>query len=241
MDGLQQCQQDLALRLRSVSALAGVMVQDLRPRSEEEALLIQNTINLALAGMISDTPRKGIAILVPVPGFEVSRRESPAPYGEIVITAQVLEQVAINEGPDGTGMSCEAVAIEILRAGHQYLLRPNMMLFAKELRQLEVDPDQGWKADFALEVEFRVMGGFDALPQCPIPNIKIEEEQVVISCADPDAVCLVTLDGSLPCAANASAVAYDGAFAVPPSGTLIRACATKPGLEDSGVNALFVP
>lgn len=236
-DPLQQAQLDLTARLRSSDLLTDLAIYDLRPRSAEEAAAIQDTINSALAGMVGPETRAGLTILVPVPLFEVDKPDVPAPVGEIVLSVQVLEQIMINEGAGGTGLSCEGAALTVLRLGHQLVLRPNQILFADGMRPLEVDRED-WSADVAWEVRFRVRGGFDPLPSCDLPSIVNAAGEITITATTSGAAVYYTLDGSYPWHGNPAAALYDTPFAAPAAGTSLRAIATKPGLADSGAAEL---
>ncbi|GAA5137397.1 hypothetical protein GCM10023213_14010 [Prosthecobacter algae] len=240
MDPLVSVQQDLAGRLLSSSLLADVAIFDLRPRTEEEATAIVQTINNALAGMIGPRGRAGLAIMIPVPGFDVDRPDAPGVVGDIIMTVQILEKMMQNEGPEGTGITCEACAWTVMRLGHQLMLRPNQLLYASKMRPLDVGDQEDWDADVAWEVEFRLRGGVDALPAADIPNITLEDELVTITTATSGAKILVTTDGSWPWTGNPNASVYDTPFAAPVAGTSVRAITTKPGLADSGAAELTI-
>lgn len=240
MDPLHQIQHDLANRLRARSSLRQFLIQDLRPRSEGEATQIVDTINQALSTISNAGITSGIAILVPLAGFDVKRPNNPSPLGEITISVQVLENIMINMGGQGSGQSAEAVALEVLCAGHHLQLRDNCTMYAGSMKPLDVD-GQTWSADIAYEVEFTLEGGFARPPECSIPQITQSGGNLSIATSTAGASIYVTTDGSFPWAGNPSAAPVSGPFAVPGSGTVIRAVAVKPGLEDSSVGYYLVP
>ncbi len=241
LDPLTSAQLDLAGRLRGSDLLADVGIYDLRPRSAEEAAMIETAINNSLGAMVGPKGRSGLAVMLPIPAFDADRPDVPGVVGDIIITVQILEKIMVNEGPEGTGISCEACAWTVMRLGHHLMLRPSQLLYAARMRPLDVDGQQDWDADVAWEVEFRLRGGVDPLPCSDIPLIVEEDGIITITTATAGAQILVTTDGSWPWPGNPEASVYDTPFPAPASGTSVRAITTKPGLADSGAAEITLP
>jgi hypothetical protein len=238
IDPFQRTQLDVAARLRACLALRDITIQEMRPRSEAEALGIADAVNNALAGLQTDTTRAGLTILVPVPEFKVREPNLPAPFGDVIVQVQILENTLINEGENGSGLSAEGAAIEVMRALHHCLLRPNALLYGDKIEALDID--DSWSADLAVGVWCKMAGGFDPAPQCHVPLIENSGGNITVTTTTSGAACLVTLDGSYPHAGNSAAIPVSAPFPTPASGTVIRAVATRPDLDDSGANWLQI-
>lgn len=241
LDPLQQIQADFTARLRSRRQLRGLHIQDLRPRSEAESTLIVDGVNQALAGMVTNGVFAGLSLLVPLPTFEVNRKNNTDAFGDVIVTVQVLENVMINEGPNGSRISCEGAAILAMMAGHHFQLRQSMTSVADEMRPLEVDK-QDWNADIAWQVQFRVACGFVQEAACPVPQVSFEDYTLTVSTSQAGGVIYLTLDGSLPWSGNPAATALQSGAALDvTSGAVVRAVTTHPELNDSSAFYLVIP
>lgn len=243
MDPLAQIQSDLFYRLLSRKQLsaAGVAVQIMRPRKEGDATAIIDGINNILAGQTSDGARQGLAMLLPLPAFEPNKPNVPAVMGEITQKVIVLENIAINEGPNGTGLTCEAAAILASLAGHNFIAADVRRLTHDGMTPLKVD-EQDFSADIAYEVTFKCPAGFKQEPECQMPQIFVEGDTIAIASATADSIVYITTDGSLPCEQNPAAMPVSGEIDIStlPTGTLIRAVALHDTLNPSSPASYLV-
>ena len=243
MDPLAQIQSDLFFRLLSRKQLsaAGVAVQIMRPRQEADATAIISGINTILAGQTSDGARQGLAMLLPLPAFEPEKPNLPSVMGQITQTVIVLENIAINEGPNGTGLTCEAAAILASLAGHNFILSDSRRLTHSGMTPLKVD-EQDFSADIAYEVTFKCPAGFRQEAECQMPGLSADGDDLIITSATPDSVVYLTTDGSLPCEQNPTAAPVSGTLDIGtlPTGTLIRAVAIHDSLNPSSPASYLV-
>jgi len=244
MDPLARCQNDLYYRLLSRLQLkaAGVMILEMRPRTEADGTMIISNINNVLAGQVSDGSRTGLAILLPLPAFEPKSPNLPALMGTVIVKVIVLENIMINLGEGGTGLSCEAAAILVGLAGHAFVLADNRRAVCDSITPLKVD-EEDFQADIAYEVTFKIADGFAQEACCQQPAITIDGDELTVTSATSGSVVYLTLDGSLPCAENPAAtpVATATPIAAPITGTIIRAVATRPDLNPSVPAYLVAP
>lgn len=243
MDPLAQIQSDLYYRLLSRKQLidAGVAVQIMRPRQEADATAIISGINTILAGQVSDGGRCGLAMLLPLPAFEPEKPNLPSVMGQITQTVIVLENIAINEGPNGTGLSCEAAAILTSLAGHNFILSDSRRLTHSGMTPLKVD-DQDFSADIAYEVTFKCPAGFRQEPECQMPSLTSDGDNLTVTSVAEDVVIYLTTDGSLPCEQNPAASPAYGTIDIStlPTGTLIRAVAIHDTINPSSPASYLV-
>jgi hypothetical protein len=225
MEPFASAQNDLFVRLSSRKDLraAGIDVQVMRPRAELEATAIIQTINHTLAGTASDGSRAGLAVLVPLPGYENKQPNIPGLFGDMVFSVIVLENIMINMGDKGTGVTCEEAATMVMLAGHNFPIMDGRGLTCDGMSPLAVE-NEDFTADVAYEIRFRCKAGFNAQVECSQPVITNDAGNVTVSCATANAVIWVTLDGSMPHPGNPTAFIAAAAFDLT-APAIIRACA----------------
>lgn len=227
-DPLAQAQNDMFVRLKTRLQLitAGVHVEQMRPRENGEAIKIQEAINNSLAGQISDGARVGLAILLPLPGFNLTKPNVPAVMGEMVLKVVVLENIMQNMGPQGTHMTCETAACLVALAGHHFQLADNRLLICDGFDPINTE-GQDYSADIAYEVTFRCQFGMQQETECAMPQILIDGSSLMMTCDTEDAQILATFDGSMPWPGNPAAVPVSTTFETPEPGVIIRAVAYR--------------
>jgi len=234
MDALAQAQNDLFTRIATRKQIveAGLSAHQMRPRTEGESLAIINTINTVLAGTVSDSTRTGLAVLVPLPAFEVTRKNIPAVFGQIVFRVIVLENIMVNMSDAGTGLSCEAAAALIMLAGHHFEMADGRSVTCDGMTPLDV-ASQDFAADIAYEVTFRTDAGWKNEPECAKPTIVVDDYEVTVTCATSGAAIWLTTDGSMPSPSNPKAFLVTGPFEPVPIPTVYRAVAYHPDINPS--------
>lgn len=238
-DPLANAQNDLFERIRHRRGIAdnSIDVQQMRPRTEEDATAIKNGINTTLAGTsnLSGGPLAGLAILVPLPSFKITEPNLPSLFGEIVLSVVVLENILINGGQDGTGITCEQAAVEVMKAGHLAMIADNRALTCDGMSPVDVDP-QEYMADIACEVVFRARAGMAPSASCSQPLIEVDGSAFTVTCATAGATIYATTDNTYPAPSNPNAftvphnVENDGTDL---SGLPLRAVAYHPDLNPS--------
>jgi hypothetical protein len=236
-DDMTQLQLDAFHILKSEPAFQYVNVILSRPRSAEEATMIQSELQNALACLSLTNGKGGLAVVVMMPEADAPEAEAPGPMLEAVLTIRVLEIPLFNEGPTGTKITGEACALNVLSALH-YFNNGNaaVMVDKRPIRALDLED-----APVAYDVILRQRLNMPRQLRALAPSIAINAGVASLACGTAGAEIYYTLDGSTPCASNAPAVLlYAEPFAVA-SGQLIRARSTFAGLLGSFISAKFTP
>lgn len=114
---LEQLQDDVADRLRSLVFLADVPVFVLREEHIDSQ--IEQALTTIKAG---GTGKSGAAITVMMPLLDVPKDKVniPGPLTKVSISVRAQEFPTINMGANGTGLSAETLGIEIVQALHHF-------------------------------------------------------------------------------------------------------------------------
>lgn len=234
MEPFSEAQNDLFIRLATRKSLlaSGISVQVMRPRAELEATAIIEKINNALLGMVGSGPRAGLAVLVPLPGFENKQPNFPGLFGDMVFSVVVMENILINMGSKGTGVTCEEAATMVMLAGQSFTMMDGRAVTCDGMTPLVLD-QQEFQADVAYEVRFRCKAGFNQELECAAPVISAGDFEVTVSCATTGAQVWVTLDGSMPHPGNPKSISIVGSFDRPSAPLIIRAVAYHETLNPS--------
>lgn len=246
MDFLQRSQLDLSAILKSEADFQFVPVLVSRPRDEGDALMIQDKLNKALMGLekyivrapgLTDEEyaaaceadgKSGLAVLVLMPDVEMPNANSLTMRFEPVFTIRVRELPMINEGADGTGISAEQCALNIIKALHQRSAGGNPFYADKKVIR-EVSGDT---AGITYDVVFRSDASEAKRRFVAVPALSHAAPLVTMTCATSGAAIYYTTDGSFPDKAGTLYAAPVGSL---PTGTVIRAAAYKDGLSGSDV------
>ena len=160
---------------------------------------------------------------------------------KLFISFQVIENVELNQGPNGLKLSCRWLArhlvkiVKPLRLGglttdfvcDKPCIEPGVIKLAASELQSRMVNFYTWEADTE--------------PMAQVASVAFAQagNQVAISCATAGAAIWFTLDESFPGPADAvpgsRAQLYAGPIAVPAAGLTIRACALVPGMIGSQV------
>lgn len=233
MEPFASAQNDLFIRLSTRKDLqaSGIDVQVMRPRSELESTAIIQGINDVLAGTASNGSRAGLAVMVPLPGFENKQPNIPGLFGDMVFSVIVLENIMINMGDKGTGVTCEEAATMVMLAGSNFPIMDGRAMTCDGMSPLNVD-SQDFTADVAYEIRFRCKAGFNSQLECAQPSISQNSNIVTVTCATANAVIWVTLDGTMPHPGNPAGFIVSSTFDLS-SAAIIRACAYHPEINPS--------
>src|SRR2546429_212563 len=101
MNPLQQLQLDIFGRLAAADYFADISIYLIRPRSKQEAVLLQTGIDQVLGGLKKKNGKSGVACRVEMPYVDVEKPEVPGPYIAIVATIRVIENPLINMANTG--------------------------------------------------------------------------------------------------------------------------------------------
>lgn len=257
MDILQKLQRDIEGLLESAPAgtrlamFQYIPVQVMRPRvkedgSVEDAVMITNAIESALAGFTEKNGKAGLTAIVMMPDLGVPKEleRVRGPMVQINVTIRIVEEPLVNMGPTGTGIPAEQCGLDTMAALNGW--NPGRMQHALRARErgamvevaLKDKPGQVcW--DVELYAQYHVLPS----PAADAPVIStsgaLPAVEVSLTAPDEEAQIFYTLDGSFPHAGNAAASLYEAPFQVEAAAT-VRAIAFLANHLPSDVSELDI-
>lgn len=142
MDLFQRLQHDIADCLRTVPALGDAVVIVAMPRiirladgsvEPVTAPSIQEHLQAALSGLESGpTGKSGLVLEVMRPQLANAAHLAPAQQLRFSIAIRIIENVLINTSENGTGLSGNAAALEVVKALHHQQLSRRFKLLPQE-------------------------------------------------------------------------------------------------------------
>ena len=243
MSPLQQLQLDIFGRLSGADYFSDVALYLIRPRSRQEATLIQTNIEKALAGMETKNGKAGVCCRVEMPYLDVEQPELPGPYTAIVVTIRVIENPLVNMSSAGTEKSAEDIGTEVLSELHQWVPwgsgNIQRALFA-EKKALEPVPELIDEGKIAYDAVLRTRREITPEPRAQMPAITLATGTITITPMTAGGTTYYTLDGSYPWLGNAAATLYSVPFPAPVSGAQVRAVTYKSALQASNLASLTI-
>lgn len=235
-DALQQLQLDIAAMLKADELFAGVQVIVSRPRDAEDATLIQSNIDNALAGWVTvetgETYKGGLAVIVMMSEGEVPAPNVPGPQLELVQTVRVVENPLVNMGADGTQITAEQGALNVLYTLHHW--NPGYGVLTADSRNALKEVNLEGKV--AYDVRFRRDAGTTPRTFVQRPQITIGGSLASITCGTSGAAIYYTLDGSAP-SPSAGTLVTTTIDVSELTGSTLRAAAFKTGLRASDISS----
>ena len=118
-------QENLEARLNAIAYFSDVTVMAMCSRMVGTKLVtvsgVDELLELALQGRRLKEGKTGAAVAIMKAGFEARHENLPGPQGKMVIAVRVQVDPAVNGlASIGTGKSAEEIALEVLKAGHQF-------------------------------------------------------------------------------------------------------------------------
>jgi hypothetical protein len=178
--------------------------------------------------------KTGACVIVAAVGVQsLESADTPTPLMNIALEFDVLEDVLINEGPDGTGMNCGEIVARLVQTLHQshYDDRFTGLRLSPETPVRELITDQpGLRG---MTVQFVANGcAFGIIATVASVTASVAAGMATLTCATSGSTIYYTLDGSYPGSGNPVALVYSAPFAVT-TGDEIRAGAQKTGMNPS--------
>lgn len=229
---LERLQIDIADFLLSHKELQFVSITRTRPRDSHEALILQGIIEKSLSGLMVRNGRRGVAALIVMPGIEGMEGNTRTLNGETVLAIDVIENLMINEGADGTGASCEVHALMIAKLlQHQAFYPCGPLVAAAKLITPIAEAVLDKKVMY--RVHFTTTFSAERIEKVPSPSISEADAIVTLACSLEGAAIYYTLDGTFPGEGNAEAIPYSEPFTLPVGTTHLRYGAYKEGMAGS--------
>lgn len=230
-DLMQQAQLDIAARLNADTGFEFVPVLVNRPRDAAGAVMIRETLNKSLMGISKKNGKGGLAVMVLMPDGEVPNQDTPGPQVDLIHTVRIIEQPTFNEGANGTHISAEQCALNVLRLLHLWSLGYGLLKAEKKAIKEAPAPE----GSIGYDVVLRQYVPMQARSLVQRPSITLADSLMTISCATAGAAIWWTQDGTLPTPANGTLYADAVDVSALPAATVIRAVSYKDGLSASDV------
>lgn len=240
---IEQDQADFFGRLNAEPYFDDVGLYLLRPRANATATQIMQGIENALNCLVKKAGKGGAAVTVLMPLLQGRDPNVRAPQFDSSITIRVQELPLTNMNPaTGTLKSAEAIALEVAKLCHHYRsgsgqtwtlagggIQPNLDFVPKVTYDVTLTR---LMPVGAAEKVMQVGGSVGTAPDA--------EPEVTLATPTAGAAIYYTVDGSYPLPGAEGVALYAGPFAAAP-GAVIRAAATKLGMQQSDVTRLAVP
>jgi hypothetical protein len=178
--------------------------------------------------------KSGACVIVRAVGIlGLDSGETPTPLMQMAIVCDVVEDVLINAGADGTGWNAGEIVARLVQTLHQshYDERFTGLRLSASAPVVELEDEQPGRRGFMVTFAASQMQ-FDVVATCQSVSIADSSGTITLTCGTSGATIYYTTDGSYPGSGNAEATAYTTAFEVD-AGTVIRAAAEKTGLNPS--------
>lgn len=208
----------------------------------------------------SEAGKAGAVIIVMMPLLDVPLANVPGPRFDANVTIRVIENPLFNRDTEngGTGLSAEAIMLEICHLLHGRRLHPH-------IRELYIDQDASTPvelSDDTVAYDINIKTGFqlDAPERVKDVVFTGDASALQLGCNTPAASVYYTTDGSYPDTENGElygiTLLTDGGLVLmtengetmdipqPLSldpGTLVRASAIADGMQDSNATAWIAP
>ena len=208
---------------------------------QQRKLRLDSMTNFATIYQTPRNGKSGIGIYVEMPQFEMSNNLSgPGPQTVLLVSLLVIECPPINLSSAGTGTDAESVAELLLPLLHQWLIENEGEMYPQ---QKPITPaNELMMGVLGYRVQCMMQHSPLFLPRVSQPTIAIDgsfnvtlTNQASSNAAD----IYYTLDGSMPCVANTSAVKYSTPFATT-AGQTVRWCAWFSGYTPSNVGSALI-
>ena len=236
---LELLQDDLAARLNSLEYFSDITVKALRAYKDaagHKAIAdVQGLLDQALAGMIAKAGKVGAAVSVLMPAFDVPHPNLAGPQGTVLVCVRVQELPIVNQGASGTGKSAEAIALQVLAAGHQFRLQGICEVLKAAKNALT--PSLEFAPRMTYDVLFEATLAMPVQARCRMPAATVQGLQVTLADQEGGASLYYSLDDTFPWAG--SGLPYTVPFTVP-AGTVVRWAAYKTGKQGSDVGRVAV-
>jgi hypothetical protein len=223
----------------NIADFLAVLQEDARWRLASDPVFIDVPVFLERQGDIENevinaltvlneggTGKIGACAIVLMPDFDNVEPNAPAPIGDVVLSARILESPLYNMGENGTGLSAEKLALRALRVLGFKCERTGTLLTASgdALRPYTEEMASGV---IGYDVSVRGQAGMIAGDKVAQPSISGTTLAVSLHCVTSGATLYYTTNGSYPASANTAAQTYSAPFVVD-AGTLVRAGAQHP-------------
>lgn len=205
---LERLQLDLEQCLLSLTLINTVAITSVRPRSAGAIAQFQTKLDRFLAGMEVRNGKKGTGIIVGMPLLDDVNPNMYGVKGSLIIELNVIENIMVNEGADGTGFTAESLSYLLAQMIPQMNFAPFGQLIA-EKQLITPRPEAVMDKRIEYRVRLSVLSHAKPFDKCTPPRITISGSTITLTGTGD---LWYTSDDSFPGPGNGSAVLYTGPF-----------------------------
>lgn len=231
---LEQTQLDIQHFLLSHEQLQYLPILRVRPRNDAEASGLQTKLDKLLAGTEGRNGKAGVSVIITMPSVEDLEANIRSLTGKLIITIDVIENLFINEGLEGTGASCESWALLIAQLLQQQQFISGAPIVG-EPKLLTPFQEALIDKKVMYRLHFVVPYMASRMPKVAVPAPQQDGDSITLTCTTEGAAIYYTLDRSLPGPGNPAALAYSVPLTLEPGTHYLRAAAFAPAMAGSNI------
>lgn len=225
MSPFERLQLDAEGYLLSHPELQYLTITRVRPRTAQEATQIQSRLDKALGGLLARNGKRGLAAILHMPYLGDAAPNVRSITGKLVLEIDVIENVLINMGGDGTGVSAEEVALGIAELLQHQQFTVGAPLVGQP-RLITPRPEEVVQQRVAYRIALEVPHQSAAKPKVATPALTQAGAVITLTCSTAGAAIHYTLDGSFP---GTAATAYSAPLTLAPGTHTLRYAAYLTG------------
>jgi hypothetical protein len=198
-------------------------------------------VNRALAGLGGRNGKGGASIEVLMPSLTTAMPDSAGPVCVLEQKFLVKEQPTVNLGANGTGLTCEQIAVNVAQTFQLFFLGGPMQGFYAAPAFYKYVEKNSDKPFVAIQVVLHATFVLTNLQRTTGPAAAAAEQTVTLTDQQPGGGSTIyyTTDGSFPGSGNPTAIRYTTPFTVA-SGTVVRTASYNGTLQGSMVDTFTV-
>jgi hypothetical protein len=161
-----------------------------------QTLMIEESIEEALAGMQPKDGKAGIVAIVMMPDARPVSAESPGPSLELTLIIRFIENRLVNEGELGTGIAASRLGLHTMQVLQRRALRGSYAIRPAErnvLEEISLPDDRK-----AHELRMTITRGLVPLSKVARPAVSIDTGVMTVTCATANALIYWSADSSWP-------------------------------------------
>jgi hypothetical protein len=232
---IESVQPDVCNKLLSEPYFASIAIFAIREKR------LDTEVNRALSGLQGRNGKGGATIEVLMPTLKTALPDTPGPVCILEQTFIVKEQPTVNLGANGTGLTCEEIAVNLAQTFQLFFLGGPMQGFYAAPAFYKYLNEGRDKPFVAIQVVLNATLVLTPLQRTVVPAAAAEAQTVTLTDQQPGggSVIYYTTDGSFPGSGNPNAIEYATPFTVA-SGTVVRTAAYNGALQGSMVDTFLV-
>jgi hypothetical protein len=193
---------------------------------EERKGVTDEDLAQTLASNTKRGGKKGAAIVICDPFFDIDNSSGPGPRIDPTIYIRCITRPMVNEAPSGANARVKQMATNICKLLHFYLIQGQGLNVTLEAHK--GDPVSWIGGEREMTVTMKTSLQLEPFCKCAFPMItRLSSTTASITCATAGAIIYYTLDGSFPGPSNSAAVIYSGVIDFA-AGTQVSAVAYSP-------------